>query len=945
MSTTKRLAVIIFVIGSLFSLSILGQGKLPSSPIKTIYITPLSHYDLGFVEPPDQVRERAARHIDEVIRVAESEPNFKWTIESVWQVEEWLKRQRKPSSVLPKDKQKIERLMNLIRSGRIALSTAWGSMHTDFMGGEELNRLCYGYTALNKTFGVESELALLDDVPGHPTSLPNVLAESGTKYLVTGANLFLNDATTLAPGKVPFYWESPDGSKVLTWISAGKRGGYVEGMTDFYLDPYSLDPYTDRTPFDMFNPELAGKKKDIEVMEIGVTELLNRYNTAGYKYDAVMAMFAHDFVEPTNVLNLLKAIELWNKKHDSVKLKIATPNEFFKYIEGKYASQIPTYRGEWSGLWSEAKTRSPRISSMARHAQEHTPAAESLWAALAMTRNVPAPAGNFSRLYDLLFGYDEHSGAGNNGWPQLNSIKPLEDQNLQYVRDMNAASSEADLLMDKGVNFIAQPTRFDAAKPTAANSRNVVVYNGLSWTRSDLVRLSPPSTDTRIVSVKTSAGTAIAFDTDVDGTVVFVAADVPAMGYSTFELTIASGKPVPLVIPVAGNSAANAKFSIRVRPDGNIESIRDLAANREMVNAKGERPFNDLLRLEGSDASTVTYPSAASVSTVRGRVISRITVKRDRSIYPLSTITIYNGLDRVELHNELDPRHEGIVGGNDNWGDTYYFAFPFNVSKDNLKLMRGGQKWFDKLPDDYLPGARQDAVTTRHAIGVTNGNSTVVAAHRQSFHWSYSSFVATKVLAKNAPKEFPAMYMGKFPLPEATLYARAFRNASVADTHDKGIVYMDTVEPGLTGNYIFDFAFSAAGAFDPISAWRLGAGFNLPLTAKYTQTAPLAASRSFFSVDQPNVQIVAVKTLSENTIRGEVSANPLNPTRNREFIIRLQEFTGKATTAKVNFPLPIKSASIVSLTEDRTTGPVNQISPLTVSLRPFQTATIKVVIE
>ena len=31
-------------------------------------------------------------------------------------------------------------------------------------------------------------------------------------------------------------------------------------------------------------------------MEIGVTELLNRYNTAGYKYDAVMAMYAHDFI-------------------------------------------------------------------------------------------------------------------------------------------------------------------------------------------------------------------------------------------------------------------------------------------------------------------------------------------------------------------------------------------------------------------------------------------------------------------------------------------------------------------------------------------------------------------------------------------------------------------------------------------------------------------------
>ena len=195
-----------------------ARARLPESTIRTVYIIPTSHYDFGFVEPPDQVRERAARHIDEVIRMAESDPDFRWTIESVWQVNEWLKRQKPPASVLPKDKAKIERLMGLIKSGRVALSTAWGSMHTDFMGGEELNRLCSAYAALHRTYGVESQTALMDDVPGHPTSIPSVLAGSGTKYLVVGANLFLNTATTLAPGKVPFYWESPDGMyKVSLW--------------------------------------------------------------------------------------------------------------------------------------------------------------------------------------------------------------------------------------------------------------------------------------------------------------------------------------------------------------------------------------------------------------------------------------------------------------------------------------------------------------------------------------------------------------------------------------------------------------------------------------------------------------------------------------------------------------------------------------------------------
>ena len=947
MNKTNNITLVIFVMGLILSLNVLAQNKLPKSSIKTIYITPLSHYDFGFVEAPDAVRERAARHIDEVIRVAEENPEFRWTIESVWQVNEWLKRQKKPTSVLPKDKEKIARLMNLIKSGRINLSTAWGSMHTDFMGAEELNRLCYDYTTLNRSYGVFSEVALMDDVPGHPTSVPSVLAGSGTKYLVTGANLFIGVATSLAPGKVPFYWESPDGSRVLTWISQGKRGGYVEALTDFYLDPYSLDPYTDKTPFDMFNPELAGKKKDIEIMEIGVTEFLNRYNTAGYKYDAAMAMYAHDFIEPTDVINLAKAVKLWNNKHDEVKLKIATPTDFLKYIETKYAAQLPTFRGEWSGLWSEAKTQSPRISALARYNHDHAPAAESLWSAVAMTRNIPAPVGNFSSVYDWMLTYDEHSGAGNNGWPQLNSRGPLEEQNRQYVGYMESATAETDLLFRQGIGILAQLSRFDnVPQASNPNSRTVTVYNGLSWSRNDVVKLAAPGEGQKITAIRDLANKAeVKFDTDENGKAVFVAKNIPAFGYSTYEVTTASGKFVSSMISTPGRAIRNASFSVEIRPDGNVRSIKDLNAEREIVSEKGELPFNDLLRVEGSDASRVLYPLAAQISVKKGTQMMQVVIRRERSVFPLTTISIYDGLDRVEIHNELDPKQMNFVGGNGNWNDSYYFAFPFNLSANNLKVMRGGQKWFDKLPDDYLPDARRDAVTTQHLLGMTDGVGTALLAHRQAFHWVYPGYVATNVRAKDAPKELPAMFKGKFPLPEATIYSRAFRSSNQADTHDKGIVNMVTVEPGLSGNYVYDYAVAADKFFFPVTAWRLGAAFNLPLRAEYVTVPPIQLSRSFFSVDQPNVDIVTVKPFSDSVIRGEVSAAPLNPQSNKIFVIRLQEFAGNASTVKVSLPAGIKSASLVSLTEDKILQTISQLAPLTIEMRPYQTATVKFEME
>lgn len=929
-------------------LSVSAQNKLPQSPIKTVYITPLSHYDFGFVEPPDAVRERAARHIDEVIRVAEQNPNFRWTIESVWQINEWLKRQKKTTSVLPKDKEKIARLMNLIKQKRIAVSTSWGSMHTDFMGAEELNRLTYDYAKLERTYGIKSEIALLNDVPGHPTSLPNVLAGSGTKYLVTGANLFIQQATTLAPGNVPFYWQSPDGSKVLTWVSQSKRGGYTEGLTDFYLDPFSLDPYTDKTPFEMFNPEMAGKKTPLEVMEIGVTELLNRYNGANYKYDAVMTMYAHDFIEPTDVLNLEKAVKMWNAKHKEVQLKIATPDEFLKYIETKYAAILPTFRGEWSGLWSESKTQSPRISALARYAHDHTPATETLWSALAMTRKIPFPVGNFNDLYDLSLTYDEHSGAGNNGWIQLNSREPLEEQNRQYVRFMNTAKSEIDFLFDQGLNFITQPSRHDAqTKAKNANTWNAIVYNGLSWRRNDVVKLKSPRENLKISEIKDLTNDQkITFDIDEQGQALFVANQIPSFGYKIYEITTELGRNIStLKTDENKQEISNKNFQIKMRSDGNVESIKNLQTNREIVNNNGELPFNELLRVEGSEASKISYPFAPKFTVKRGEQMTQILVERARSAYPLTVLTIYDNLDRVEIHNELDADKMPFVGGNGNWHDSYYFAFPLNLSKENLKLKRGGQKWFDTLPDVYLPGARTDAVTTQHLLGMTDGNSSALIAHRQAFHWSYASYVDSKFKPKGAPKDFPAMFTGKFPLPEATVYSRAVRRSNQSDTHDVGVINMQTVEPNLSGKYVFDYAISSDAKFDEIKAWTFGANFNLPLRAEYINDLPSSLSYSFFNVNAPNVQIVDVKSLSDSTVRGEVSATPLDPQLTKIFVIRLQEFAGKATTTQINLPVKIKSAQIVNLTETKVLQNVASINPLTVELKPFETKTVKFEIE
>jgi hypothetical protein len=417
------------------------------------------------------------------------------------------------------------------------------------------------------------------------------------------------------------------------------------------------------------------------------------------------------------------------------------------------------------------------------------------------------------------------------------------------------------------------------------------------------------------------------------------------MGYVSYQVTTVTGKPATSLRNLPGQAAENIRFTVSLNPNGTIKSIRDKRADRELVNARGELPFNELLRVEGPDASKVVYPFVPKIAVRKGVQMTEIVVTREGSLFPTTKITVFDGLDRVELRNELDIAKMPFVGGNNNWHDSYYFAFPFNLSNSELKVMRGGQRWFDTLPDDYMPGARRDSVSTQHLIGLTDGKASALIAHRQAFHWVYSGFISTKVRPQNAPAEFPAMYTGKFPLPEATLYSRAVRWGMQADTHDVGIMNLYTTEPGLTGNMVFEYAIAGDAVFDEVRAWRMGSGFNVPLRAEYVTVSPNERTRSFFNIDKPNVDIVTVKALTESAIRGEVTSAPLNPKANKVFIVRLQEFAGRATNVTVTLPAKVIAASMMNSTEQVELEKLTDLSPLRVPLKPYECATVRVEIE
>ncbi len=206
---------------------LLTQAFAVASEIEFIYIVPQVHLDIGFTAPRDTVALEYKYGIDNALKLLDMYDDFKFTIESYWQLEQWLLRTRNQES--------IDKLIGYIKAGRIAVSGSYATMHNALMGYEDINRLVYPAADFARKYGIEIDTVWQNDVPGYSSAYPQALAKSGIKYLATGLNLWLGGGLYLPKADTIFRWVGPDGSSVLTWI--GYRH-YMEAMNEwgiFYM--------------------------------------------------------------------------------------------------------------------------------------------------------------------------------------------------------------------------------------------------------------------------------------------------------------------------------------------------------------------------------------------------------------------------------------------------------------------------------------------------------------------------------------------------------------------------------------------------------------------------------------------------------------------------------------------------------------------------------------
>jgi len=419
----------------------------------TLHLLPHSHTDIGYTELQTRVARNHLEYLDSVIEYCQAtdgypeEARFRWNIEVAWALEAYLK-SRPPA--------KVEALIALLKSGRVELS-AWYLNQSDGFGHEELIRSVETARRLSRQYGFPLRSAMNNDVTGFSWAAPQVLSQVGVTGFATGINETRSRAPLRRPN--PFYWESPDGSRILHWNG------------EHYL--YA-------------NYELL-VHEGIEKSFPKIVDYLAKLQARGdYPYDRIafnVSGYVTDNCPPKKELS--DRVREWNARWAYPKLRLSTMSEWFAALE-KAAKAIPTHKLGWPDYWTDGIGSTAFETGLNRMAHADIAAAE-LWSMTAslLDKSFAFPAEDLWEAWRQTMLYDEHT------WGAHNSISEPESElaRSQWMIKGGyayAAREMAKTLVQRAYASIIK--RIPSPGPHA-----MAVFNPLSWERVDMVRAVLPA--------------------------------------------------------------------------------------------------------------------------------------------------------------------------------------------------------------------------------------------------------------------------------------------------------------------------------------------------------------------------------------------------------------------------------------------------------------------
>jgi alpha-mannosidase len=844
----------------------------------TVFVVPHTHLDIGFTDYQGKVAEMQARVIQQAAALIRQHPDFRFSMDGSWDLEQLL-------NTRPPEKQ--QEILNMIREGKIAMPAQYCNLLTGYASLETLYRSLYYSKDLAQRYRLPFDYANITDVPTYTGAYPSVLASAGVRYWTGGAN---NDRAPVFfhehwNERSPFWWEGPDGKKVLFWYSRH----YMQVQTLFGLPPM-LAAIHDSLPI-----------------------YLQAFSKPTYKPDAVLIFGTQ--VENTDLVpETATFVDQWNEQYAWPKLRYATFIDFFHYMDEHYGGTLPIYKGDGGPYWEDGAGSDAFYTAEDRRNQNRALSAEVLSSATrSVDANLGAPRELIADIWRNILLFAEHT------WTSWNSISsPDHEEAVKQleVKDDRAtrAKLEIDDLVNRSMSQLADQIHIPA--------NTLVVFNSLNW-RRDAVVETDLFEHAGLTDLTTREAVPLEVLSHREGflRVRFLARDLPAVGYKCFDISYGERGGPAESAPGAG-PVENDFYRITLdAASGAVSSVYDKQLKRELVDTASPYKFGQYLYVTGGDGRTrMIHPDmtlAPAKLTVHaaagGRIVGvrklpwgRSAVLESRALHTpriRTEILLFERQKKIEFRYTVQKAAVTTKEG-------VYFAFPVAAAQPRFSYATQ-QGWVDPARD-LMKGASLEWFNVQYWMAAYGGGAAVGIVPVDAPLASFGD------INRGA-------WPGEFHPKSATLFSYAMNN-----------YWHTNYRAAQGGDFAFRYVVTSAADLEPEALTRLAFESMRPVEVNYVvgQDKPGNPERplppegsSFLETDQPDVALITWKQAEDGD----------------GVILRLQETAGRATNAVVHFPrAAVRSANVCSAVEGSGGTLAANGHAVTVRLGPWEVVTVRV---
>ena len=845
-----------------------------------LLVVPHIHVDVGYSDYQEKVAEIQSRVLEEAIQLIHEHPDFRFSPDGFWSVRQYM---------AGRSAERQQQLFEMIKEKKIFIPTVEASLLTGFPSLETLIRSLYPAFQFHQRIGGDSDYADITDVPSYTWSYASVLAAAGLKYFISGCD---NDNGPILPAsrlneKSPFWWEGPDGDRILMWYS------WV---------------------YSQLGVLFGGLQGEIAAGHDAIPVFLQAYMHPEYKSDSVLVYGTQ--WENTDLFPRQASIaEDWNKLYAYPHLEYSGFADAMRTIAASFGDSLPVVRGDGGPYWEYGIVSTARSAIIDRESEQRALAAEEFSTVGGLVNPGARPDPEvLRRLWNNMVLYGEHT------WGADRSVSDpasLETTNQLAIKEAFATDAKRD------VDWVLRRSLARLANSIYDPRGTLLVFNPLSWQRSSLGEFD---LDKGRELVDLTSNQTVSYEVLSTGEnyrhVRFLARDVPPVGYKAYELKeIPDAPPAPSA--VSGNTLENQFYRIRLDAEsGAVQSIFDKDLNKELVHTSSPYRFDQYLYVTGGDqspnpileySSTLPPPELTIHPSGGGRIVSvtnepfGVAARLESSAVNTpkieTEVILFNGQKKIEFINHVRKTEvltkEGV-----------YFAFPLAMEQPQFRYEI--QNGFVDPARDQMAGAGKEWFSVQHWVAADEGGVTAAIVPIDAFLVTLGDIIRGKW-----PREFG-------PRP-GTIFSQVMNN-----------YYFTNYAASQGGDFTFRYVLTSGSSLEPAYLSRLGREEMSPLELDQITSQdkavnsprPLAATQaSFLHVEPSDVVLVTWKVAED----GDGT------------ILRYQEVAGKSAEASVETPLLDVTAAWRADALERNQEPL-ATSPhgFRFSVKPFQIVTVRV---